>query len=63
MTIKKFDLVEKFENSPKAQEMFQKYIDDTYKYVKKYRKDFPEKMNGSWNNSVDAFRHAYMQAH
>ena len=43
--------------------MFQKYVDDTYKYVKKYRADFPEGMHGSWNDAVDAFRHAYMQAH
>jgi len=63
MTNKNFNLAETFENSKKAQEMYQKYIDDTYKYIAKYRKDFPEGMKGSWNGSVDAFRHAYMQAH
>ena len=63
MTNKNFNLSETFENSKKAQEMYQKYIDDTYKYVGKYREYFPEGMKGSWNGPVDAFRHAYMQAH
>ena len=43
--------------------MFQKYSQDTSKYVRKYKEDFPEGVKGGWNDSVDAFRHAYMQAH
>ena len=59
----KFDILHELENTKKAREKFDEYAKDTYKYVDKYIDIFPEGHKGGWNDSVDAFRHAFMQAH
>ncbi len=57
------DILHEFENTKKARKKFDEYTKDTYKYVDKYIDVFPEGHKGGWNDSVDAFRHAFMQAH
>ena len=59
----KFDILHEIENMKISREKFDEYTKDTYKYVDKYKDYFPEGHKGGWNDSVDAFRHAYMQAH
>ena len=59
----KFDILHEIENMKIAREKFDEYTKDTYNYVDKYKDVFPEGHKGGWNDSVDAFRHAFMQAH
>ena len=63
MQNKNLDILHRLENTKKAREKFDEYTKDTYKYVDKYKDYFPEGHKGGWNDSVDAFRHAFMQAH